>query len=87
MDSNFKLIDGEFSVAEAKEVITNLLEFKIQYHTKQSFSSEIRSGIKHQPSLKRKENLKITKEEFLKYLENFADTDTISIFSEIQIKK
>jgi hypothetical protein len=87
MDANFKLIDGEFSVEEAREVITNLLEFKIQYHSKQSFSSEIRRGLKDEPSLERKENLIVTKQEFLKYLENFADVDRITIYSEIQAKK
>jgi len=87
MDAKFSLIDGEFSVEEAREVITNLLDFKIQYHSKQSFSSEIRKGVKDEISLSRKERLKITKQDFLKYLENFSDSDTITVFSEIQIKK
>lgn len=87
MESKFRLIDGKFSVGEAREVIENLLEFKIQYHSKQSFSSEIRTGSKDEKSLKRKEDLKITKQEFLTYLSKFSDETTITIYSEIEINK
>ncbi len=87
METKFKLIDGTFSVEEAREVITNLLEFKIQYHNKRSFSSEIRNGEKDELSLARKENLIVTKNQFLKYLENISDNETINIFSEIHFKK
>lgn len=87
MDEKFNLIEGKFTVAEAREVVTNLLDFKIQYHNKQSFSSEIRTGVKDEQSLARKERLKVTKEEFLKYLENVPNNLTINIFSQIEIKK
>ena len=87
MDVKFNLIEGKFTVAEAREVITSLLDFKIQYHNKQSFSSEIRTGVKDELSLTRKETLKATKEQFLKYLENVPNNLTINICSEIQIKK
>ncbi len=87
MEAKFKLIDGEFSVGEAKEIIGNLLEFKIQYHSKQNFGSEIRTGVSDQKSLSRKENLKATKIHFLSYLEQMSDTDVINIHSEISIKK
>jgi hypothetical protein len=87
MEAKFKLIDGEFSVGEAKDIIGNLLEFKIQYHSKQNFGSEIRTGVSDQKSLSRKENLKATKIQFLSFLEEMSDTDIISIHSEISIKK
>ena len=87
MESKFNLIDGEFTVAEAKEIIGNLLEFKIQYHSKQNFGSEIRTGLSDNKSLLRKETLKTTKKEFLNYLEHLLDTDIITIHSEIFIKK
>jgi len=83
----FKLIDGAFSVKEAKDIITNLLEFKIQYHGKQNFSNEIRRGEQDNRSLTRMENLRATKSEFLTYLESLSEADTLSIFAEIQIKK
>lgn len=87
MKSQFKLIDGEFRIDEAKEVLINLLEFKIQYHNKQNFSSEIRNGETDERSLTRQEDLKRTKQELLDYLKNFAMDDTITIYSEIQINK
>ena len=87
MESKFKLIDGEFSVEEAREVIGNLFEFKINFHSKQSFSSELRTGFKDEKSLSRKESLKITKNEFLTYLNNLTDTDMLTIQSEISITK
>lgn len=87
MESKFKLIDGKFSVGEAKEVIGNLIEFKIQFHNKENFSSEIRKGIKDERSLDRKEDLKVTRKAFYDYLEQFSNDDEIIIFSEIQIKK
>ncbi len=87
MEASFKLIDGDFSVEEAKEIISNLLDFKINYHNVQSFGSEIRKGIKDERSLSRKENLIITKQQFLKYLENFTEDDVIKVYSEIQLKR
>lgn len=87
MESKFKLIDGKFAVAEAREIISNLLDFKIQYHSTQNFSSEIRKGVKDENSLSRKESLKVTKEEFLSFLQTLSDTDEITIHSDIFIKK
>lgn len=87
MESNFKLIDGTFSVQEAKEVLGNLLDFKIQFHSSENFSSEIRKGFKNQQSISRIESLKSTKKELFDYLENFSDSEMLTIFSEIQIKK
>ena len=86
MDSKFKLIDGSFSVEEAREVIGNLLDFKIQYHNKQIFGSEIRNGIKDEKSLARKEVLKKTKADFMSYLSGLPDTFILNIHSEISIK-
>ena len=63
--ATYKLIDGEFTVAEAKELVANLLEYKIQYHSRQNFSDEIRSGRSNEQSLKRSEELTRTKEAFL----------------------
>lgn len=45
MESNFKLIDGAFSVEEAKEVLGNLLEFKIQFHNKENLVVKLEMGL------------------------------------------
>lgn len=87
MESKFKLIDGEFSVEEAREVIGNLFEFKINFHSKESFRSELRTGLKDEKSLSRKESLKITKNEFLTFLDKLKDTDLLTIQSEISVTK
>lgn len=87
MNSKFKLIDGEFSAGEARVIIGKLLEFKIQYHSKQNFGSEILKGFKDELSLSRKESLKNTNQEFLTYLENFTDDDFTTIHSDISITK
>lgn len=87
MKTNFDLIDGNFSVAEAGDVAGNLLEFKIQYQRKQNFGSKIRTSLSEQMPLSRKENLKTTKKVFLSYLKNLSSTDIFTIHSEISIKK
>ena len=87
MESNFKLIDGAFSVEEAKEVLGNLLEFKIQIHNKENFSSEIRNGVRNKQSLSRIESLKATRKSLFEYLDKFPKTEKLTVFSEIKIKK
>ena len=51
----------KYSVEEAKEILGNLLEFKIQYHNSENFSSEIRNGVRNEQSLSRIESLKATR--------------------------
>ena len=87
MESNFKLIDGAFSVEEAQEVLGNLLEFKIQFHNKENFSSEIRNGVRNEQSLSRIESLKATRKSLFEYLDKFPKTEKLTVFSEIKIKK
>ncbi len=87
METKFMLIDGKFTAEEAKEVLGNLLDFKIQFHNKENFSGEIRKGVKNQQSLARIESLTATKKALFEYLEEFPNTDVLTIFSEIQIKR
>lgn len=87
MESRFKLIEGKFSVDEAREIIGNLFDYKIQFHNKQSFRSEIKTGREDERSLVRTENLKKTKIEFLSYLKTLPNEAIIEVFSEINIAK
>lgn len=87
MEAKFKLIDGIFTAKDAREVIENLFDFKIQYHNTKSFGTEIRTGCKVELSLVRIETLKKTKAAFLHYIKDFSNTDVVELFSEIQIKK
>lgn len=74
--SKFKLIEGTFKVAEAKEVVLALLEYKINFHSKESFRSEIRKGHTDDHSLKRREELLRTRDAFL---EKVAEMDPQAI--------
>lgn len=55
---SIKLIEGEFNVSDAKEILVNLIQSKIQFHEKKEFSSLIRFGLKDSNSVKRIANLK-----------------------------
>ena len=57
----FTLIEGVFTPEDAKEVLLNLIEYKIQFHHRKNFSSEIKSGSQDDYSLRRMEELKETK--------------------------
>ena len=81
----FKLIEGEFTIAEAKELVVSLLEHKIQFHNRENFSTEIRKGYSDEQSLKRKHELIYTKEEFLKYVSDKSDDEVIAISAEIMV--
>jgi len=83
--SKYKLIDGEFTVAEAKEIIGNLLEYKIQFHSRQNFSHEIRNGHSDDQSLKRKLELTRTKELFLEQMASLDANQKLVINADILI--
>lgn len=57
----FDLINGDFSVEEAMEIINHLIDKKINFHQLKSFSHEIRFGEPDQNSVKRSKELKESK--------------------------
>ena len=50
---SFKLIDGQFTSAEAGRVLNMLISSKINYHSKEKFSNEERFGKDASHSVKR----------------------------------
>lgn len=52
------LIDGQFSVQDASEVLNRLFQDKIKFHELKNFSSMERTGKADEHSLKRIEQLK-----------------------------
>lgn len=50
---DFKLIDGEFNQKDAKEVLVQLINDKINFHVRRNFSSKIRFGYADENSEKR----------------------------------
>lgn len=63
-----KLIDGTFSASEAREVLMNLINSKIQFHNLKNFSSEERFGHLNVDSLNRIEELKDASEAILDFV-------------------
>jgi hypothetical protein len=58
----YDLIKGDYTPEEAFEIIVHLLMKKMNFHEMKSFSQQIRFGLEDEASLKRIEELKISKE-------------------------
>lgn len=82
----FVLIDGTFTPEEAKEVITNLLEFKVQFHNRENFSSEIRQGKGNEKSVLRRDQLLKTKDNFTDFIAGIPSGQPLRIQSVIHIE-
>ncbi len=84
-----KLIEGKFSPEDAKEVLLELINHKINFHSLKNFSSEERFGQTIEGSKKRIEYLKEAKEKIVKIIDkakhnnsNLRLESTINIFVE-----
>jgi len=84
--NEFKLIEGEFNAADAREILFNLLEDKVSFHYKIIFSHEERFGNKDHRSVERLKTLKENKIEITELLEK-ADKEErlVKINSTIQL--
>lgn len=83
---NLKLIDGKFSANEAKEILLNMINNKIQFHTNRDFSSEIRFGTPEVDSRERLIELRETKKKILSLLKEAENKGQIlQIRSSIEI--
>ena len=84
---NFKLVEGEFEAADAKEILLRLIEQKISFHNLKCFSHEVRYGVKDQHSLERIEALNKTKEKLMLIINQAQmDGDLLAIHSSIDVK-
>jgi hypothetical protein len=82
-----KLISGEFNTEEAREVLLNLIDSKIKFHTLKNFSAEERFGRKDPSSTKRLAELKELRAEIVRLLENNEGGDfNYRISSSLSIK-
>jgi bisphosphoglycerate-dependent phosphoglycerate mutase len=61
------LINGTFSEEDAKEILRNLFEYKINYHKIRDFNSQIRFGLQEEHSLQRAEELKVALARMISY--------------------
>ncbi len=80
------LIKGDFTAGEAKEILMNLINSKINFHEVKSFSKMIRLGIPEEQSLKRVEELKASRETILELLSSLDSDEEISLVSRVEIK-
>ena len=67
---SFKLIDGQFTTAEAGRVLNMLISSKINYHSKEKFSNEERFGKDASHSVKRIAALKKVQVSLKKFFES-----------------
>lgn len=81
-----KLIAGEYSPEEAREILYSLLSSKIEFHFKKDFSSQDRFGKPNLDSRKRMEELRHAKEEMLVLMKAaLAENKRIKISSQVII--
>lgn len=76
-----KLIEGNFSPAEAKEIFLRLISSKIQYHTLKSIRPTINGGKIKSKALKRIKELKQTRKNLIILLE---EAEKNNLFVEVQ---
>lgn len=81
-----KLIDGSFSSKEAKEILVNLINNKINFHSRRNLAVEESTGKTDQVSQKRIKELTKAREDIIDFLSNKETSGKgISIHSIIQI--
>jgi len=81
-----KLIDGTYPVAEAKEILLGLLDYKINFHAKENFRSEIKKGVKDSASLKRMAELSEERKMLTTYFKGLTPETTITLSAIIHLK-
>jgi hypothetical protein len=86
MKEKFKLIEGVFSVSDAKEILLTLIEEKIKFHELKSFSDEVKLGKKSEDSLIKVADLRATKANIIAFLSQDKNRPNVSINSSIEIE-
>lgn len=82
-----KLIDGEFSPTEFKEVLYNLFLKKIEFHKIKNFSSQIRFGIDDAVAIQKISELEQSIEKLSELFEEAREKDLqVAVFSEVHIE-
>jgi len=79
------LIKGEFETEEAKDILRNLIDFKIKFHKIKSLNSELKFGEKDARSLTRISELKASMQKMLEIMEE-AEANGYSLKIEAKIE-
>jgi hypothetical protein len=87
MENTFRvqLIQGSFTYEEAREVLSGLLTYKINFHELKSFSHQERLGLEHTASLQRAQALKADKSLLSSWLRGIDNGKTIRLESVIHL--
>lgn len=83
--NQFKLISGEFSNEQAKDVLTDLYSSKIKFHSICALRHEEKFAKKSSFHEDRIIELKLERDGILKFLENVSPDDKLKIESTISI--
>lgn len=85
--NNFQLIEGEFTPAEAKEILLNLFGHKIQFHNLKCFANEEITGKKDRHSEMKVKKLNAMRDELIDLIEKSRKDDKkLTINSVIKIQ-
>jgi hypothetical protein len=82
-----KLIDGDFNVDEARELLIKLIEYKVNFHQSKIFSAQERNTKPGIHSIERIEDLRKSIEQLKELLSTLESGSELSIQSTINIKK
>jgi hypothetical protein len=80
-----QLIDGNFDLASAKEIILTMIDKKIEYHEMNSFRTLVTSNLNNAHIDSKINDLKLTKQRFIDYL-SAAPTEQFKISAAINIE-
>ena len=80
-----KLIEGEFTDEDAREVLLGLLSYKLNFHDLKNFSHMEREGVEHTASVKRMQALKADQLLIISWLRGIESGKTIRIQSDILV--
>lgn len=82
----FKLIQGNFTSEEAKNMLYDLIASKIQFHNREAFSIQVRTNGDTSHSTKRVEELKATQHSIEQILDYAIENDLkLEINADIEI--
>ena len=85
--AEFTLVKGIFETADAKDILLNLFQSKLRYHTLKNFSSEERFGKKDAHSEERIEELHRDREKVLQLIAQAAKEGVkLRVSSQIHIE-
>jgi hypothetical protein len=76
VSNSIQLISGEFSIEEAREILSTLINDKIVFHQRKNFSSNERFGCDNETSVKRIPQLIQSQNQLLQLLEQKAQSGT-----------